>query len=490
MAAEKEAALAAEKETARLAAEKEAALAAEKETARLAAEKEAALAAERFKPAAGAEIVPGIKVDQKVSVEGVNWTAVGKVEDRVVFKKDSGIERSKTPQEFKPGDFNRVEISGEKGTYFQRKGSNTLYQYIPMDGKQGLEPGPGNGFIFKLDGVEAKPLGSPVVRAMLKSSLATPETKVEPVEVAKPATEPVKPAKDVLAPHQLAAVNALDKTIAEAQKYMAEKPVGEAGTFKFAEPLKLNFHDKPLTVSAIEVVDGKMYLKSATDGMRYSADAWLNAVTEGLQERSASTTIAAADAQAAKLSLEALSASPEARIALIKALATNFAAETKAIAPAEVVAATTTPLRKGGAPSTGAPTGNLVASGGGTEIRPTEAGGYEVKSPKPGETALAGKEAVGKEEIAKLRSNILEDKERKYTPEEKRRALQVLELAERGNVEAREALRGAVGRGGGIDKATGTVVGVGLVVTTLAGWYAYEQMKSARNPYVARASVN
>ncbi len=159
---------------------------------KLAAEKAAAdkLASEgRFKPAPGSEIIAGIKVDQTATVDGVTWKAVGKTEDKIIFKKEAGITRSETPLQFDAKDFNRVELSGEKGIYFQRKGSNTMYQYFPLDGKQALEPGAGNGFLFKLDGVEARPLGSPIVRAMLNPASTTgtppvegPKTEVKPEE--------------------------------------------------------------------------------------------------------------------------------------------------------------------------------------------------------------------------------------------------------------------------------------------------------------------
>jgi hypothetical protein len=304
-----------------------------------------------------------------------------------------------------------------------------------------------------------------------------------------------------LAPHQLAASNAIDFTIADAQKYLAEKAVAEGGTVKFAEPITLNFKDKPLTVSGIDIVEGKLYLKAAKDGKRYSTEGWLNAVKDGLEERANSTAIPAADAQAAKVSLESIANSIDARVSIIKALASNFALESKAVTPAgaetvAVAAPAVTPLRKGGAaggtttPGVSATSGApLVAAGGSTEIRSTEAGGYEVASEKPAEGEIRAGAEMPKEDIARLRSKILEDRENKYTPEQKRRALQVLELAERGHKEAREALRGAVGRGAGIDKAAGSFVGMGMVVTTLAGWYAYEQMNSARSPYIGRADV-
>jgi hypothetical protein len=175
-AAEKAAAekAAAEKAAAEKAAAEKAA--AEKaEADRIAAEKVASEG--RFKPTAGAEIVPGIKVGQTATVDGANWTAVGKVEDRVIVKNESGITRGTQGQALDSANFNRVEVNGQSGVYFQRKGTNSIYQYFPMDGKQGAQPGPGNGLLFKMEGIEARPIGSPIVKAMMNPA----SVKVAPV---------------------------------------------------------------------------------------------------------------------------------------------------------------------------------------------------------------------------------------------------------------------------------------------------------------------
>jgi hypothetical protein len=175
-AAEKAAAekAAAEKAAAEKAAAEKAA--AEKaEADRIAAEKVASEG--RFKPTAGAEIVPGIKVGQTATVDGANWTAVGKVEDRVIVKNESGITRGTQGQALDSANFNRVEVNGQSGVYFQRKGTNSIYQYFPMDGKQGAQPGPGNGLLFKMEGIEARPMGSPIVKAMMNPA----SVKVAPV---------------------------------------------------------------------------------------------------------------------------------------------------------------------------------------------------------------------------------------------------------------------------------------------------------------------
>jgi hypothetical protein len=175
-AAEKAAAekAAAEKAAAeKAAAEKAAAEKAEAE--RIAAEKVASEG--QFKPTAGAEIVPGIKVGQTATVDGANWTAVGKVEDRVIVKNESGITRGTQGQALDSANFNRVEVNGQSGVYFQRKGTNSIYQYFPMDGKQGAQPGPGNGLLFKMEGIEARPMGSPIVKAMMNPA----SVKVAPV---------------------------------------------------------------------------------------------------------------------------------------------------------------------------------------------------------------------------------------------------------------------------------------------------------------------
>ena len=95
-------------------------------------------------------------------------------------------------------------------------------------------------------------------------------------------------------------------------------------------------------------------------------------------------------------------------------------------------------------------------------------------------------------DIAEMKEAILKDKDSKYTPEEKARALKVLELAESGNVEARDAVRSArneAAKRGGIDGTTATLVGVGIVVGVLAGWYAYKKLSEAREPYVAKVPV-
>ena len=67
----------------------------------------------------------------------------------------------------------------------------------------------------------------------------------------------------------------------------------------------------------------------------------------------------------------------------------------------------------------------------------------------------------------------------------------VLELAQEGDGRAREAISRAMAEAkrGGFDKTTGAAVGVGIVVSALAGWYAYYKLQQAREPYVPKAAV-
>ncbi len=193
VAAEKEAArVAAEKEAARVAAEKEAAekeaarVAAEKEAARVAAEREAAerAAAERFRPTTGTEILKGIKVGDTAEVEGAKWSAVGKVEDRVLVRKEGVVENGIVAQKYEPEKYNRVEIAGDNGIYFQRKGSDKIYKHSPVNSP---EPIPGEASLVLANGILAKTPGSDIVKALrgdIKPSAGAAE---------RPAAEPVKP---------------------------------------------------------------------------------------------------------------------------------------------------------------------------------------------------------------------------------------------------------------------------------------------------------
>ncbi len=147
---------------------------------------EAPAAESRFRPTPGAEIVSGITVDQTTSVGGETWRAVGKVDGRVVVKNEAGTKMGTTRQAFDSATYNRVEVAGEKGVFFQKAGSNSIYQYIPMDGKQSLEPGAGNGFLFKMEGIEARPMGSQVVKSLLNPASGAPVAEVKPVETEAP----------------------------------------------------------------------------------------------------------------------------------------------------------------------------------------------------------------------------------------------------------------------------------------------------------------
>jgi len=305
------------------------------------------------------------------------------------------------------------------------------------------------------------------------------------VEVAKEST-PVK-----LPPHESAAAGALDRVVQDAERLVKEKQASKRGIFELKEPVKLEFKDKQLTVNAIENIDGKLYLRGA-DGTRYRAEPWLDAIREGLAARAHAKELPREQRESALNAISAFNTSVEAKVALLKELASNLAETTAPLAQATVAAPS---LRKGAAPGAapgGAASGGQVATGG-ADIRQGEGGGYEVGG--AGAEGNRGEVSTGEikpEDIAEMKEAILKDKDSKYTPEEKARALKVLELAESGNVEARDAVRSArneAAKRGGIDGTTATLVGVGIVVGVLAGWYAYKKLSEAREPYVAKVPV-
>ncbi|MBX9951412.1 MAG: hypothetical protein K2Y39_19745, partial [Candidatus Obscuribacterales bacterium] len=98
-------------------------------------------------------------------------------------------------------------------------------------------------------------------------------------------------------------------------------------------------------------------------------------------------------------------------------------------------------------------------------------------------------EDIPREEIAKMRDRIMNEK--KLSAEDRAASLRVLELAQEGDGRAREAISRAMAEAkrGGFDKTTGAAVGVGIVVSALAGWYAYYKLQQAREPYVPKAAV-
>lgn len=153
---------------------------------------------------------------------------------------------------------------------------------------------------------------------------------------------------------------------------------------------------------------------------------------------------------------------------------------------------------KGAAPGLkpSSPEGPIKLASGAGGFADTEGGGFRVEGRLPAMRAADIRtEDLPREEIARLREEILRDRENRYTPEEKVQALKSLELAESGHPEARQAVRGAMreakGRGGfAVDRAAGVYVGTGLVVVALAGWYASHLESTARQPYVPRARVN
>jgi hypothetical protein len=271
---------------------------------------------------------------------------------------------------------------------------------------------------------------------------------------------------------------------------------GEKGLYKLEQPLRLNFDGKPLNIGAIEVIDGQVYLKSADDGTRYRAQPWLDAITEGLKERAATKD---GTAYAARNALAKMEGNIEAKVSLVNLLAKEYAYNSKVLAPEATAAAANVaagkPLRKGGGPGQiVSGTGGITAAGGSAEIAATEAGGYKVteKDAEKGGIAPRRFEDIPREEIAKMRERIMNDKTGKLTPEDKLASLRVLELAEQGDPRAREAIGRAFAEAktrGGFDRTTGALVGVGIVVSALAGWYAYYKLQQAREPYVPKATV-
>lgn len=294
----------------------------------------------------------------------------------------------------------------------------------------------------------------------------------------------------ILPVEEAAAMNALKSTLKYAEDAASRVLPSEKGLYKLEQPLKLNLGGKPLNIGAIEVVDGQIYLKSADDGARYRAQPWLDAISEGLRERAAAKD---GTSYSAKQALAQLEGNLEARVALVNALAKEYAFNTKVLSPpatdkaADIAAGK--PLRKGGGGQVFS--GNITPAAGGAEIGATEAGGYKVseKGGEKGAVATRRFEDIPREEIAKMRDRIMNEK--KLSAEDRAASLRVLELAQEGDPRAREAIGRAMAEAkrGGFDKTTGAAVGVGIVASALAGWYAYYKLQQAREPYVPKASV-
>lgn len=290
-----------------------------------------------------------------------------------------------------------------------------------------------------------------------------------------------------------AAGKAMDRFLGDAVKEAKAVPVGEKGLYKFAETMELRFGEKVMKVSAVEVLDGKVYLRTE-DGQRHSAEPWLDLARDGLKDRQSGKKSTVGEKVAATETLRLMNASVESKVAVLQSLVRNYAAESAHLPKVAFEAQTASlvkPVKQGGA---GGGSGGPVVATGGADIKPG-AGGYEVVKPGTefGAFGSEGRHDLTREEMAKVRKEIVDNKEGKYTAEQQARALRVLEMAEKGHPEAQKALREALGKakgeGGGFDKATGTLVGIGIIVLTLAGWYAYSKMKQAQEPYVPPAAV-
>lgn len=297
-----------------------------------------------------------------------------------------------------------------------------------------------------------------------------------------------------LPPEHAAARHAFKYALNNAEAIVGQQLHGENGVYKLEKPLQLSFDGKPMKVGAIEVLDGQVYLKSAEDGSKYRAKPWLDAIGDSLRERADSRDYGRFAAQKA---LDKFDVSIEARVALVQSLAREYAYNMHVSSPsvADAAAARATAgvkLQKGGAPAMGT-AGGIVPSGGGVDIARV-GDGYKVeeKGRERGVGAVRRYEEIAREDLAKMRERIMDDKSGKLTPEDKAASLRVLELAQEGDLRAREAIGKALFEAkarGGFDKATGTLVGVGIVASSLAGWYAYHKFQQARDVEVPKASV-
>ncbi len=359
-----------------------------------------------------------------------------------------------------------------KGSYYLDESKARKEKDITYDSEGKLKTGlTGRPAMYEIAKVLSESTGKDLDPAILRAEQVARINAILPVEEA-------------------AAVNALKSTLKYAEDAASRRLPGENGLHKLEQPLKLNLGGKPLNIGAIEVVDGQIYLKSAEDGTRYRAQPWLDAITEGLRERAAAKD---GTSYSAKQALAQLEGNLEARVALVNALAKEYAFNTRVLTPpatekaAEIVAGK--PLRKGAGSQVFS--GNFTPSGGAAEIGVTEGGGYKVteKGGEKGGAVPRRFEEIPREEIAQMRERIMNEK--KLSAEDRAASLRVLELAQEGDPRAREAIGRAMAevKRGGFDKTTGAAVGVGIVVSALAGWYAYYKMQQAREPYVPKAVV-
>lgn len=302
--------------------------------------------------------------------------------------------------------------------------------------------------------------------------------------------------------HEEAAGLALDRTARGADRAVDTNPskTNEGGSTKYSMGrVEIKMKNKTLAFDGVELVAGKLYLRSAEDGTRYSAEPWLDMVKSSLISRSKGE---GPEAEAAGRALKAFNASTDAKVAVLQLLTKNLAESTKDLSPAETVTGSkgasmdAQPTLDRGRARTGAATrltAPTVASGTG-EIRDTKGGGFEIGtgSAAVGSSALARPEDLTREQIDKMREEIKNDES--TTAEQKSRALEVLKAAENpANREAREVLRRAQleGRRGGLAAGVeGHAAGIAIVCLTLAGWYAYYKTSNVQDSYIPAAKVN
>lgn len=298
------------------------------------------------------------------------------------------------------------------------------------------------------------------------------------------------------------AAEAIDRTLKDAKKLIDETPASEKkgrSTIFPMEKVQLKLGDKTLEFDAVAQVGGKLYLRSAKDGMMYSAQPWLDTLKGGLKSRAEGFGPDAPDAKAA---LEKFNKSPEMQVNMLKSLASNFDQTAKSLPdapkPAAPAAASEAPpvLARGRQRSGaryfdeggGGQPATELASGQG-DISGNRGGGFDVRGGGHGGTDTAKIDKGDAEEIARLRKEIEEDKTRR--PEERERALRALDEATRSR-EAMDVVKRAKREAGrhGTEGGEGKAAALGMVILAIGSWYAMYKMNQVRDTYIPAATVN
>jgi hypothetical protein len=135
--------------------------------------------------------------------------------------------------------------------------------------------------------------------------------------------------EDTSAAHDRAAMQALNRTLEEAQSSVERKPAsrkqGESTIFDM-ERTEFRLKDRVVRFDAVEVTADKVYLRSS-DGSRISAEPWLQLVKDKLGAKAAQIGL---DAPLARNALAVLNdGSINAKAAIIQSFAKNYAEATK-----------------------------------------------------------------------------------------------------------------------------------------------------------------